>query len=170
MDVDFVGSLEFGADHKEWDRANIFWVQRGSDYSRYASSVALRDHTSEYSTLVQSSVDVVVPHTWAANSANNYLVLLLDVRDPRRIESLRVKCATLARDDATLIAAEKGIALRGKQFFDPNLVLVFGFETSTAMANWYESIATQSELALMDRDVDRVHVLLFQATSTNPSQ
>lgn len=169
MDVEFAKSLELGSDHKEWDKASIFWMQRGSDYSHFAASVALREHTSRHSTLVQSSVDVVVPITWPANSANTQLVLLLDVKDRRRIESLRVKCATLARDDATLIAAERGIALRGKRFFDPNLVLIFGFESPLEMAGWFESIAIQTELALIDRDIDRMHALVFHATSANPS-
>ena len=170
MDVGFVESIEFERDHVEWDNASLFWVQRGSDYSRYASSVALRQYTSEHSALLQSSVDIAIPHTWSATTANTHLVLLVDVRDRRQVESLRAQCLVLARDGASLIAAERAISVRGKRFLNPNLVLIFGFETSEALEKWYRSISIQSELALLDRDVDRIHLLVFRTTLAEPSE
>ena len=165
IDVEVVTVPEMAITQDNWTHAILFRVSKGNYYSQLASSVDLRNFTSSTVTVVRNSVDVAMRKEILVDEQESLLVMLIEVRERRDVQ---VPIRTLTRitaGHASVVASERAIVIRGKHFFSPNLVMVFRFESLAAIRDWYRATTTQTELAILDKEVDRIHSIVLRSRS-----
>lgn len=150
-----------------WQQLFVYEIDRGKDFSKLATSVRYRDLQSANASILRASVEIAIQTEWDLDHQRSYLMLLMETRFAHQAHSVAsVIASTIEKHQGLeIVLAEKTFTLTGKKNFDPGLVSIISYVDLNDLVSWLESITTQSELAILDGDLDQVQAFLL--TSRN---
>ncbi len=148
-----------------WQQVFVYEVDRGKDFSKLATSVRYRNLQSANASILRASVEIAIREEWKLDYQRSFLMLLMETRYADQAEAVASVIASVTQKHQRLevVLVENSLTLTGKKNFDPNLVLVIAFVDLNDLVGWLESITTQSELALLDSELDQVQAFLLNS-------
>lgn len=162
-DIKTVRFEELSNTRDAWQQVLLYEVERGRDFSEIATRAHYREIQSANAGILRSSAEIAIQTKWQLDTNRTYLMMLIETRhDYQEAPILSVFAKTVEEHPGLrIVLSERAFALTGKSKFNPDLVLVVAFDEVESLTNWIESIATQSELAILDGDLDQVQAILL---------
>lgn len=146
-----------------WQQVFLYEVEKGRDYSQMATRAQYRELQSKNAWMVRASAEIAIQSQWQLDTKNSYLLMLIESRIDNQDDLIVSVFSRTVKNHPRLriVLSERTFALNGKRNFNPNLVLIIAFEEIESLTGWIESIVTQSELAILDGDLEQVHAILL---------
>ncbi|MXW53525.1 MAG: hypothetical protein F4X44_06355 [Gammaproteobacteria bacterium] len=151
----------------DWQQVFVYEVDRGKDFSDLATSLRYRNLQSANASILRDSVEIAIQAEWDLDYQRSYLMLLMETQYADQADEVASVIASTLEEHKELevVLAEKTLTLTGKKNFDPNLISVISFVDINDLDSWLGSVTTQSEMAILDGDLDQVQAFLL--TSLN---
>ena len=146
-----------------WQQVFVYEIDQGKEFSKIATSVKYRDLQSTNASILRASAEIAIQSNWGVQDSRTHLMLIIETRYVDQADVVTSAIAKTVEDHPGLeiVLARKAFSLTGKRNFDPDLVLIVAFDELIDLEDWNESITTQSELAILNADLDRVQAFLL---------
>lgn len=146
-----------------WQQVIVYEIDQGKEFSKIATSVKYRDLQSTNASILRASAEIAIQSNWSLQDSRTHLMLIVETRYIDQAGFVTAAIANTIEDHPGLeiVLAKKALSLTGKRNFDPDLVLIIAFDELIDLEDWNESITTQSELAILNANLDRVQAFLL---------
>ena len=146
-----------------WQQVLLYEIGQGREFSKMATRSKFRELQSANAWILRASAEIAIQTDWQLDTSTTYLMLLIETRLDHQFESILSAFARTLEGHGGLqiVLSERAFSLTGKRNFSPDLVLVVAIDENQSLLRWIDSIVTQSELALLNGDLDQVQAILL---------
>lgn len=146
-----------------WQQVLVYEIDKGKDFSKIATSVNYRELQTTNASILRASAEIAIQSNWNLDKHHRHLMLIMETRYLNQAAGIASTIARTVEHHPKLqvVLAESALSLTGKRNFEPDLVMVIEFDDLKDLNDWLGSIITQSELAILDADLDQVQAFLL---------
>ena len=150
-----------------WQQVFVYGIEQGKEFSKIATSVKYRDLQSTNASILRASAEIAIQSNWDVDNSRRHLMLIIETRYDDQADVITSAIArTIGRHPRLqIVLAENAFSLTGKRNFAPDVVLIIAFDELSDLENWFGSITTRSELAILNAYLDRVQAFLLNPTN-----